>query len=301
MCIRDSYSTLEDAGTLWSVVTRSLSLKLKKMYAEHMEQELFMYDELRKDRRKRAEQRRRIGEKNDVILRKESSVHKTPELTNIESSVDEEKVEIDLSKKPSVQKSTEMTTIDVDEIAFEIEDKEVKEEVKTPRKADTVVEIEMQEIGPGKKLIDVKNEVKPVLEEPKKALSAKKKPVRKPQTSLSGQKSSKVAQAGLESETTATRDTKSIEDVERAAHLDDLLNWEDKPNKNKRKKLKRKQKKLQRELERKPSQNSEPPKETPPLAEENAKETPASTAKTCLLYTSPSPRDRQKSRMPSSA
>ena len=34
---------------------------------------------------------------------------------------------------------------------------------------------------------------------------------------------------------------------------------------------------------------------------ENALRAPVVTTNTCLLYTSPSPRDRQKSRMPSSA
>ena len=36
-------------------------------------------------------------------------------------------------------------------------------------------------------------------------------------------------------------------------------------------------------------------------AEENGQESAAETADTCLLYTSPSPRDTERSRMPSSA
>ena len=45
-----------------------------------------------------------------------------------------------------------------------------------------------------------------------------------------------------------------------------------------------------------------PPPDHTPLSEKNEDEIePEMNSKDCLLYTSPSPRDRQKSRMPSSA
>ena len=44
-----------------------------------------------------------------------------------------------------------------------------------------------------------------------------------------------------------------------------------------------------------------PAVEAAPAAEISKEEAPATEVSNCLLYTSPSPRDRQKSRMPSSA